>query len=33
MADFKTLEFFKIANSQKKFLKISWIDPWISSID
>ena len=25
--------FFKIANSQKFFVKISWIGPWLSMID
>ena len=25
----KNTEFFKIANSQKKFVKISWIGPWV----
>ena len=25
--------FFKIANSQKNFVKISWIGPWVSKID
>ena len=29
----KKTEFFKIANSQKKFVKISWIGPWVSRID
>jgi hypothetical protein len=28
----KKPEFFKIANSQKIFVKISWIGPWISGI-
>jgi hypothetical protein len=26
-------EFFKIANSQHFFVKISWIGPWLSRID
>ena len=26
-------EFFEIANSQKCFVKISWIGPWASTID
>ena len=26
-------EFFKIANSQKKIVKTSWIGPWVSKID
>ena len=26
-------QFFKIANSQYFFVKISWIGPWISRID
>ena len=26
-------EFFKIPNSQKKIVKISWIGPWVSRID
>ena len=30
MADSKKTEFFKIANSQKKFVKISWIGPWVT---
>ena len=25
--------FFKIANSQKNFVKISWIGPWVGRID
>jgi hypothetical protein len=25
--------FFKIANSQNSFVKISWIGPWVSGID
>jgi hypothetical protein len=25
---FKKTEFFKMANSQKKIVKISWIGPW-----
>ena len=29
----KKTEFFKIANSQKIFVKISWIGPWVSRID
>jgi hypothetical protein len=29
----KKTEFFKIANSQKEIVKISWIGPWISRID
>jgi hypothetical protein len=29
----KKTEFFKIANSQKKIVKISWIGPWVSRID
>jgi hypothetical protein len=29
----KKTEFFKIANSQKKIVKILEIDPWISRID
>jgi hypothetical protein len=29
----KKTEFFKIANSQKNFVKISWIGPWLSRID
>jgi hypothetical protein len=29
----KKTEFFKIAKSQKKFVKISWIGPWVSRID
>jgi hypothetical protein len=29
----KKTEFFKITNSQKKFVKISWIGPWVSRID
>ena len=33
MADSKKPEFFKIANSQKKIVKISWIGPWVSRID
>ena len=32
MADSKKTEFFKIANSQKNFVKISWIGPWVSRI-
>ncbi len=30
---FKKTEFFKIANSQKNFVKISQIGPWVSRID
>jgi hypothetical protein len=26
-------KFFKIANSQKKIVKILWIGPWVSRID
>ena len=33
MADSKKTEFFKIANSQKFFVKISWIGHWVSWID
>ena len=33
MADSKETEFFKIANSQKFFAKISQIGPWVSRID
>jgi hypothetical protein len=33
MADLKKIDFFKIAISQKKFVKISWIGPWVSRID
>jgi hypothetical protein len=29
----KKTEFFKIANSQNSFVKISWISPWVSRID
>ena len=29
----KTSAFFKIANSQNFFVKISWISPWVSRID
>jgi hypothetical protein len=29
----KKTEFFKIANSQKNFMKISQIGPWVSRID
>ena len=29
----KKTEFFKIANSQIFFLKISWIGPWVNRID
>jgi hypothetical protein len=30
---FSKLPFFKIANSQIFFVKISWIGPWVSRID
>jgi hypothetical protein len=30
---FSKSPFFKIANSQKKIVKISWIGPWVSRID
>jgi hypothetical protein len=30
---FSKLPFFKIANSQKNFVKISWIGAWVSRID
>jgi hypothetical protein len=30
---FSKSPFFKIANSQKKFVKISWIGPWVSRLD
>ena len=30
---FSKWPFFKIANSQKIFVKISWIGPWVSRID
>ena len=33
MADFSKWPFFKIANSQKNFVKISQIGPWVSRID
>ena len=33
MADFSKWPFFKMANSQKIFMKISWIGPWVSRID
>ena len=33
MADSKKTEFFKIANSQEIFDKISEISPWINKID
>ena len=33
MADFSKWPFFKIANSQKNFAKISQIGPWVSRID
>ena len=33
MADFSKSPFFKIANSQKFFAKISQIGPWVSRID
>ena len=33
MADFSKWLFFKIANSQNFFVKISWIGPWVSRID
>ena len=33
MADFSKSPFFKIANSQNFFVKISWIGPWVSRID
>ena len=33
MADSKKSSFFKIANSQNFFAKISWIGPWVSRID
>jgi hypothetical protein len=29
----KKIAFFKIANFQKKIVKISWISPWLSMID
>ena len=33
MADFSKWPFFKIANSQYFFVKISWIGHWVSRID
>ena len=33
MADFSKWPFFKIANSQNFFAKISQIGPWVSRID
>ena len=33
MADFSKWPFFKIANSRKKFAKISQIGPWVSRAD
>ena len=33
MADFSKWSFFKIANSQKMFVKISWIAPWVGRIN
>ena len=33
MADFSKWPFFKIANSQNFFVKISWIGPWVSRIN
>jgi hypothetical protein len=33
MADSKKTEFFKIANSQIFFIKISWIGPWVNRIN
>jgi hypothetical protein len=30
---FSKSPFFKIANPQKFFVKISWIGPWVSRID
>ena len=33
MANFSKWPFFKINNSQKFFVKISWIGPWVSRID
>jgi hypothetical protein len=30
---FSKWPFFKIANSQKIFVNISWIGPWVSRID
>jgi hypothetical protein len=29
----KKTEFFKVTSSQKNFVKISWIGPWVSRID
>ena len=29
----KKSAFFKIANSERKILKISWIGPWVSKIE
>jgi hypothetical protein len=29
----KKTEFFKITNSQKNFVKISWLGSWVSRID
>ena len=33
MADFTKWPFFKMANFQIIFMKISWIGPWVSRID
>ena len=33
MADFSKWPFFKIANPQNLFMKISQIGPWVSRID
>ena len=33
IADLSKYRFFKIANSQKNFAKISQIGPWVSRID
>ena len=33
MAHFSKWLFFKMANSQDFFMKISWIGPWVSRID
>ena len=33
IADLSKYPFFKIANSQKNFAKISQIGPWVSKID
>ena len=33
MANFSKWPFFKIANSQNLFVKISWIGPWVGRID